>query len=158
MLTQSELKALLDYDALSGEFRWRADVNRIRAGSIAGNISPQGYRKIMIHERSYGAHRLVFLYVTGEFPPDDVDHINRVRDDNRFCNLRLATRGANHRNKGVYKNSKTGFAGITQRDGKFRAKICVNRQALNLGTFSSLEQAVAAYSAAKIKMHPESCR
>jgi hypothetical protein len=98
-LTQQRLHELLHYDPSTGAFTWRVAPNRrIIAGSVAGVTETNGYRRIRIDGRQYGAHRLAWLYMHGEFPPNDIDHINRTRDDNRSTNLRAVTRKENMTN------------------------------------------------------------
>jgi hypothetical protein len=99
--TQSRLLELLDYDKDSGNFTWIKSPRRgVAPGSIAGTPTTKGYRHIMIDRRRYFAHRLAWLYVYGEDPGDlQLDHINRVRSDNRIDNLRLATQSENGLNR-----------------------------------------------------------
>ena len=116
-LTQSRLKELLHYNQNTGEFLWLKTVNsRAMFGSIAGYDNPAGYSYIRVDNTGYLAHRLVFLYMEGAFPPDQVDHINRDKHDNRWCNLRHADRYLNHSNKCT--NNK--FIGVYWRKGRDR--------------------------------------
>jgi hypothetical protein len=82
------------------------------AGRETGTIGRHGYSKVMIKGRSYMAHRVIWLMKTGEWPVMDMDHINRIRNDNRWENLRLATRSENGRNRGINKNNKSGVTGV----------------------------------------------
>jgi hypothetical protein len=100
-LTQARLKQLLDYDPETGVFTWR--VNRggaAKAGTRAGCPTPFYYRVIRIGGRSRREHSLAWLYVHGHWPADELDHINRVRDDNRIANLREVTHAENMQNTG----------------------------------------------------------
>ncbi|EKL8565176.1 HNH endonuclease [Pseudomonas aeruginosa] len=155
-ISQAELKQLLHYDPDSGAFRWLVDKARATAGSPAGNRSASGYLRVQINGRTYPLHRLAFLYVDGELPAEDVDHINRDREDNRFANLRRASRAQNLRNKGGYRSSTTGATGVSMRGKRYRAYINRDGRRFTLGTFDTLEAAQAAYSAAKAVLHPES--
>jgi len=97
-LTQVELKEILHYDPDTGKFTWNDCRNScVHKGDSAGTYCDR-YIRISIDGKSYRAHRLAFLYMEGELPSDCVDHINRVRDDNRWCNLRHATRRQNNHN------------------------------------------------------------
>lgn len=89
MLTAERLRAALDYDPATGLFRWIERPNqKIIVGSIAGHVGRKGYIYVTIDKRKYAAHRLAWLYVNGEWPKEQIDHINRVKDDNRISNLR----------------------------------------------------------------------
>ena len=99
-LTQARLKELLHYNPDTGVFTWIKRPSRnVLAGDIAGTTDSHGYVIITIDKIRYGAHRLVFLYIEGLFPPIQVDHINRIKTDNRRKNLRHATRRMNHENR-----------------------------------------------------------
>lgn len=88
----------------------------------------------------------------------DIDHIHgkETRNDNRKCNLRIATRSQNNMNCNVA-NSNTGFLGVhkVKQSGKFRAYIIVDRKQINLGDFENLEDAVAARKKAEKKYFKE---
>lgn len=71
-----------------------------------------GYVQIKISGKLYHAHRLAWLYVYGYMPEKEIDHINRIRDDNRIANLREATSQLNSLNTGIYKNNTSGSKGI----------------------------------------------
>ena len=77
-----------------------------------GRKDKQGYVIIKIKTKQYKAHRLVFAYFNGRFPVKEIDHINRIRCDNRIENLREATRAENNRNKSWEPNKDTGEIGI----------------------------------------------
>lgn len=97
MITQEELKELLHYDPNTGLFTWKVvRSNRYKVGNVAG-FSRSGYVDIGINNRGYRAHRLAFLYMTGLIPKE-VDHINRIRHDNRWENLRGCTSRENSEN------------------------------------------------------------
>ncbi len=92
MLTQAELKAVLHYDPETGIFT-RYGHNK------CGSKTYQGYIGIGIKRKTYYAHRLAWLYMTGVWPSKEIDHKNRIRDDNRWVNLREATRSMQSRNR-----------------------------------------------------------
>lgn len=156
MLTQARLKELLDYDQKSGLFTWKVKpCRRIVKGSIAGCLRNDGYVVIGFDGQSYLAHRLAWCWVTGEIPDIEVDHINGNRADNKFDNLRLATRSENLQNLRFGSRYKTGL-GVSwcKREGKFRACIKLNGVYKSLGYYDTENLAQQAYLSAKAKLHP----
>lgn len=157
MITQSELKYLLSYDPETGIFIWLVSKPpRISVGSIAGCVNKIGYYQITINRKQYLAHRLAWVYMTGEWPPNDIDHINGVRNDNRISNLRLATRSQNTTNQGAHSDNTTKLKGITKitwtnKDGtikvKYVAKCGLNNIHHYIGSYPTAELASAAYHA-----------
>ena len=157
MLTQAQLKEVIYYDQETGLFTYKARLaHRVRVGEVAGYISNQsGYRIITVFSKRYMAHRLAFLYMTGKFPDDLVDHINGDRRDNSWKNLRPASRAENAENmRGAMKDSKTKLLGASPHpDGRYQAKICVRNKQHHLGLFDTPEEAHAAYLNAKREIH-----
>jgi hypothetical protein len=148
MLTAERLRELLDYDPLTGVFLWkvpRAQV--IKAGDLAGTFCAKGYRKIIVDGRSYKAHRLAWLYVYGEWPADQIDHINRVKDDNRIANLRSVTNGENRANTLVNRNNPVGEKNVRMQNGKFRVVVRRQRKMHHVGYFESVAEAAMARDA-----------
>ena len=90
LLTQDGLRQLLNYDPDMGAFTWRQGRGPVRAGGVAGCLTRKGYRRIQIDGQNYMAHRLAWLYMYGSWPPEQIDHINEIKSDNRLDNLRLA--------------------------------------------------------------------
>lgn len=150
MITQSQLKKQLHYSPETGVFTWLISKGRLcKAGDVAGSLSSGkpnacGYIKIMISGKSYGAHRLAYLYVTGCFPKNETDHLNGNKSDNRFINLRCVTRQENLKNKSKYKCNKSGFIGVGwhKRDKVWVASIRLNKKLIHLGNFKNLSDAV----------------
>jgi hypothetical protein len=153
-LTQKELKEVLHYDKDTGNFTWlKAIATRIKVGCIAGCIDKYGYMIIKINGRNYKAHRLAFLYMDGAFPPNDTDHINHLRADNRFVNLRQVTQVENGRNKSMQSNNKSGFTGVYwhKRASKWVAKIYLNGKDKHLGCFTDIDDAIEARKRANVE-------
>lgn len=157
-LTRERLLQFLTYDPDTGVFRRVFDGTKgMRAGDVAGGVNPNGYWVIRIDGVSYSAHRLAWLYVYGEWPDQQVDHTNAVKDDNRIANLRDLSPSANQQNrKTPLPNNKLGVLGVSPRKGKFRARITVEGRVIELGKFATLEKAESAYLQAKQQMHPTS--
>lgn len=155
MVTQDRLKKLLSYDPLTGLLSWNETRRTRKNGCVAGNLRPDGYRRIQVDKKLYYAHQLIWLWVYGEIPSQEVDHINRDRDDNRLCNLRLAKPGENSQNKARYKTNTSGCAGVgwNTKAGKWQARIMHKGKSIHLGYHETLEEAAAARAAAKAKYH-----
>lgn len=150
-LDPSRLREVLAYDPDTGVFRWKAS-GRV-AGSLAG---PSRRRQIEVDGVARYANRMAWAYVTGEWPAGQVDHINGDRDDNRYRNLRVLPGTAeNKQNQSRgYSNNRTGVLGVSEVNGRFRARIMVDGRSRSLGHFDTVDEAAAAYVAAKRKLHP----
>ena len=152
-LTVETLRHLLDYNQDTGVFRWRYNMRTKAIGDVAGR-NVRGYRKISINRESIYAHRLAWLFVYGEWPQGEIDHINRKRDDNRIENLRTATKSQNRHYAGLGKSNRSGFRGVhfskTDKYGKerWRAQIKINGHRIHIGYFDIPEAAHEAYQAA----------
>ena len=156
ILTQERLKELLSYDPETGVFVWVNALGTAKIGDVAGCSHSEGYRVISIDRKLYFAHRLAWLYMAGTFPPDQIDHINRIRNDNRFANLRAVTKSENMHNSCRGKNNNSGFKGASYDKFRknWRAHIKINNVTKCLGRFSTPEEAGAAYLAAQRIYHP----
>jgi len=112
-ITQDRLKEVLHYDPETGVFTWIKSLNpRAPVGKIVSNLSSEGYIRARIDNNLYFAHRLAFLYMDGTFPKEQTDHINGVRSDNRWINLRRITHSENGRNQRLQPTNKSGHAGV----------------------------------------------
>lgn len=161
-LTQERLKELLHYCPETGVFTWigKTSTNtRVKKGMQAGCIRPDGYRYIKICQRAYNASRLAWLYQEGYFPENEVDHINRVTNDDRWENLRHVSRQCNARNRGIHKNNSSGVTGIYwhKEKSKWRAKIKVASKTIHIGYYSTKEAAAKARWQAEKKYNFPNC-
>jgi len=149
--TAERVRELLNYDPLSGLFTWRVDrKNQVRVGGIAGSVNSKGYVTIWIDGNQCQAHRLAVLWMTGEYPPSDTDHVNMVKTDNRWCNLRLASRSQNMANKKNRADNTSGAKGVSFKKqlGKWCARVMFNGSRYHLGYYNTVEEASAAYAGA----------
>ena len=155
MVTQARLKELLHYNPETGMFVWKCNRGgRAKKGSIAGAVNGGGYKQICIDYVTYKAHRLALLYMTGDLPPDDTDHRNGVRNDNRFENLRPASRLLNQQNQQkAHSNNQQGLLGVGKEGDRYRARIRHEGKQIYLGAFDTMAEAGDAYQAAKRKLH-----
>lgn len=151
-LTQERLKQVLEYDPATGFFRRFGKKGLLRG--VAGTLDvSNGYVKIMVDHVIYRAHRLAFLYMEGVFPPNDVDHRNRKKSDNRWSNLRHATPSQNAANKPLPKRTVFLKADIDDSQGCYSTSITVMGECFSLGSFNTIEEARAAHYAAARLMY-----
>jgi len=157
MLTRERLVELLHYNSITGIFTWQKSRGRASALSPAGTEDNLGYIRLRVDGKKYRAHRLAFLYMEGEFPPEDVDHINGIRHDNRWSNLRACSRTENMYNTSAHRDSAVGVKGVSwdKWSGKYTARISINGRLTNLGRFPSLDEAKKAYDRAAQQLHGE---
>ena len=159
-MNQQKLKDLLHYDPPTDLFRWRySPKNGMKPWDVAGNIDRQGYVQIKVGGKVKMAHRLAWLYVYGDLP-EQIDHCNMNRADNRISNLREADNSRNSMNKRMQSNNTTGFKGVTYHKGtkKFHAKIQANGLRKSLGYYETAEQAHHAYIIASGELHGQFAR
>ena len=143
-ISQKELKEFLVYCPDTGIFTWAKSRRGVNKDDIAGTLSDQGYIKIALMYKKYRAHHLAFLYMTGSFPPNQVDHINRIRDDNRWNNLRLATAKINARNRGKAKNNKSSTTGVNWCNTYQKWRVTIGKTPTHVGYFKTQFSAVYA--------------
>lgn len=150
LLTQEELKELITYDPETGFIKWRKSGHgkSIKPANISdGSFNMDGYLRLTIKGKNYFNHRLAWLYMTGTFPENQIDHKNGNPIDNRWINLREVTNQQNQFNqnrKGYYFHKPT---------GKYLSRIMVNGKDVHLGLFDTAKQAHSAYLKAKLKYH-----
>ena len=156
ILTQSQLKELIHYDADTGLFTRISSPYKHRIGVINTCANHRdGYFEIGLFGKTYKSHRLAWLYIHGCLPKDDIDHVNRDKLDNRLVNLREASRSQNKQNIGRQRNNTSGFKGVSYHkyNRKWRATIDIDDNRINLGYFSTPESASMAYEEAAKTLH-----
>lgn len=152
------LSALLSYEPESGNFRWKESRGRVKSGSVAGSIDGKGYITIKIDGENYRAHRLAALLMDGKWPPNDIDHVNRDRTDNRWSNLRHATRYQNCWNCRTKDSNTSGYPGVQKHGSGWVVRIRVKDRRLYLGTYRSKEEAISVRKEAEVKYHGQFAR
>lgn len=160
LLPPDLLKAMFVYEPKTGNLIWKIPYGKYQPGDIATTAAVRrknGTSPLLIKfgQRSYAAHNLIWTYVTGKYPTDEVDHENRDPSDNRWRNLREATRSQNQANTRLYRNNKAGIRGVhrTGKSGRWRAMISVDGKNRHLGLFNSSEEASKAWVAAAKEIH-----
>lgn len=158
-VTGTTLAMLFDYDPGTGHFTHKTGRGPRGggAGCIAGHRMNHGYIAIGIPGKTVLAHRLAWLWMTGEWPKLEIDHINRNRSDNRWSNLREATRPQQSANGSIRTTNTSGVIGVfwdTSRK-RWSASLMVNYKTIRLGRFKKFEDAVAARKNAEEKYFGE---
>lgn len=167
-LTQEYLKERLTYIPETGIFTWKErpvhhfsdnrlykkeDVcrrwNTKHSNKQAGSLIKRGYQQITIDKKAYRSQKLSWLYMTNHYPiypKEEIDHINRVRHDNRWKNLRLVGRTLNCQNRGISKLNKSGVTGVflDKRNNKWKSGIYINNKYIYLGHFNIFNDGVIA--------------
>jgi len=147
------LRERYDYNIRTGEFIRKVTTSRrAKAGTIATHKTPDGYLGMRIEGGQYKAHRIAWMYMTGEQPPQFIDHINGKRDDNRWDNLRAASKSENAINRLGYSD---GAKGVTKRNGRWVARINLHGEDCWIGTFDTENEAIAARYGAAVILHRE---
>lgn len=163
MLTADQAKQIWRYDPETGHFFWLINPksHRAKAGDRAGFVHGEAgkqYWSLHYNGKSYHASRVACLMMTGEWPKNQMDHIDRNRLDDRWCNLREASVVENCYNRKRKKPNKLGVKGVHVDDrckSSFIAVIGVNGKRIRLGVFKTIEEAKAVYDAAVRKYHGE---
>ena len=150
-MNQEKVKALFDYR--DGGLHWKHDRgSNAKAGNRAGRLLKTGYRSVHVSGRRYQEHRLIYLWHHGVMPAQ-VDHINRLKADNRIENLRAADHSSNQMNTAA-RGNHSGFRGVrfVPKTGRWVARIYRKGKEIRLGTFATPDAAIAAYQAAAKEM------
>lgn len=154
-LTAQRLRELLYYDPETGAFTWRSPRKGVNIHKPAGCFPKGTYACMRVDKRTYRIHRLVWLYVHGTWPADQIDHINGIKHDNRIENLRESMDASNRQNIRVpQSNNKSGFLGVRKQGAKWAAAVTIDRRPIHLGMFNTPEEAHQAYIARKRILHP----
>ena len=153
-LIAQQLRELLLYDPETGHFSWRDKrKSGISRHGFAGFIIKGKYRGLNIDGVRYMVHRLAWLYVHGEWPHGDIDHINGIPHDNRIENLRDVSHRTNSENRRHGRNGGLIGTAFHKHSGRWRAIIGANSKYITLGYFDTAEEAHARYLIAKRELH-----
>lgn len=158
-LTQEKVHELFDYRA-DGNLVWKVSPNsRAKIGDIAGCVSCYGYILGTINKKSYRLHRIVWLWHHGYFPENQIDHINRIRTDNRIENLREVTPACNMRNKGNMRTNTSGVKGVSlvKKSNVWIAQISIYGKNITVGSSPDFAEAVCHRLAAEQAINWSGC-
>lgn len=166
MLTVTYARSCFDYDGQTGALRWkwREDIpdrlNRKFAGKVAGSLDADGYRIVSVKNRSYRAHRVIWLIMTGEWPDLEIDHRDLNKDNNAWLNLRLATTQQNHANTTKNKNNTSGYKNVHWHEPrkKWMARKMVNGRKIYIGLYDTPEAAHTDVIDFSLRAHGEFAR
>jgi len=154
-LNQELLKELVDYNPDTGVFAWKKIRRGVSCNKKVGTVKPNGYIVVLINRKLYRLHRLAWLYMTGKWPDNEIDHINGNRADNRFCNIRQATKAENNWNKKVRKDSTTGIKNVLYYPNyqTYYVKITANNVSHSFGPFKTKDEAASVAKEKRIEIH-----
>jgi len=161
-LSFEDVRRIFNYDQRTGELRWKIRMGcRALPGSRAGTQKPRGHWEVKVHRVRYQAHRIIWLWMTGVWPKEMIDHKDCDPSNNRWSNLREATAQENIRNRPVMRTNEVGLKGVSPqfrnkdpktgvrpRTGRWKAQIRINSRVVHLGFFKTPEEAHAAYKRA----------
>lgn len=161
-LTAEYVRSRLDYNPDTGELtrkpidqpEWGNWWNSRFAGRVAGGLHPNGYVRVKLDNRLYNAHRLIWLYMMGEWP-EEVDHINGVKSDNRWANLREATRKQNSYNILNYNTNTSGYKNVMwdRRAKKWAVRVQKDGYLEYFGLYEDIEEAAKVAKKAREELH-----
>ena len=158
MITKEYAKELFRYDQNTGALHWKKSRSGAKKSGVAGSADAKGYIICTVNGKRYKAHRLIWLMAYGEFPPDQIDHINQIKNDNRISNLRSVDTRTNMKNAKLYSSNTWGVAGVYwyKNDKKWIADIKADGVRRYLGTYFDFFEAVCARKTAEVRynFHP----
>lgn len=148
----------MSYDPLTGCLYWRKQRGQKRTGDVAGHVDTFGYVVIRFEGKAFKSHRIAYLLMENEWPPNFIDHINGVRSDNRWINLRKATRQQNSYNKGLDKRSSTLIRNVYKKRNQYGVMVSTPTGRKYIGAFDDIELAELVAIEAQDKYHREYAR
>lgn len=160
MIDISYIRSLFKYDPASGILFWDVKRPKVVLGAEAGSTSSTGYKRVTVDGRSYKVHRIIWAIQTGEWPSSDIDHIDGVRDNNKWSNLRLASKSQNGMNRKRTNSNTSGVKGVYwhSRASKWAAQVKLNRKVYYIGLFDSIDVAKEHVEKKRAELHCEFSR
>ncbi len=155
-LAASSIRQIIDYEPETGSMWWKVrdrslfaresdwrTFNKRFAGKRVGNINDKGYYATQLFGRHIGCHRAAWAHYYGEWP-DQIDHVNGDRTDNRIANLRNVSHRENSKNRKVREDNRTGQTGVYEVKGRWVALINTDKGRFFIGRFKEYADAVFA--------------
>lgn len=159
-VTQEMLLSHLNYDG--GKIYWRArgygKFDKQFAGKEAGCTTKHGYKLMSYNGGNILVHVAIWIMLKGDVPENmEIDHINNNPLDNRIENLRLATRNQNCHNTRMRSDNTSGIKGVVwnKDNNNWRARIYINNNKIEIGSFNTIDEARIAINSARKKLHGE---
>jgi len=158
LLDVNSLKEDICYNPKTGCFTLRKDLNpRAKASKQIGYLYNKGYVRVPYKGLKLSGHKLAWALFYGEWPKEDIDHINMDRSDNRIDNLRLANKSQNAMNRKALTGKSCGVS-FHKTSGKFQARITVCGQTKYLGLFKTENEAAEEYNKFARELHGKFAR
>lgn len=157
MLTQENLKSKVHYCKDTGLFTWLLGTGLVKSGDIAGRVLTtkfnKSYIQIKVFKKQYLAHRLAYFYMNGDWPKEQIDHIDGCGKNNKWSNLRPVTAAENCKNKRLQSNNTSGITGVTFNEclGRWKATIYNNNKQYHLGYHQDKFEAICVRKSAERK-------
>lgn len=150
--THRELLRRFNYCPQTGILTHRqVTTNRVKEGDQVGSLHSRGYLHTRLDGKTVKVHRVIWFYQTGQWPDQDIDHIDGDRSNNAWSNLRACSRAQNLQNMKA-KNPQSGFKGVVRRGGSYMVRLRANKQTYHVGSFSSAKEAAEAYDQAALQL------
>ena len=156
-LTYEKASTIWDYDPDTGVIRWKIKWFNQEIGNVAGCVNTKGYRNLKYKYITYKAHRIAWLLTYKHWPKNQLDHNNRIRDDNRLCNLQEVNNSINQRNQKLPSNNTSKVMGVSWHKGQNKwAAYIYDTHKIYLGADTDWFEAVCARKSAEARygFHP----
>jgi len=158
-LIQELVQHLFDYNPETGILKWiNPTGHRIKRNDVICTME-HGYYRVWLYGKRYKVHRIIWLYMYGYLPENDIDHIDRDRKNNKLNNLREVSRQCNMRNVGLQTNNKSGVVGVSfvKKSFNWYANIMINKKTYSLGYYADYIEAACARLAAEQCLNWPNC-
>jgi hypothetical protein len=159
--TVERLREIFNYDPYEGVLRWKERRPGVNKNLIAGiPCRPGGHVVVRIGKQLFPAHRIIWKIVTGQEPPDYIDHIDMNRTNNKWANLRTATNSQNMMNVGLIRSNTSGYKNVYwhAQSGKWMVSVKLNGKSHSFGLYTTKEDAVKVARFERVRLHGEFAR